>query len=135
MSMRTLKNRHIVAIDDAASVLTFLRVSLEEMGAKFHDAQTAAGGLALCEQVKPDVVVLDLGLPDKEGFNILPQIKRVDGKRSPVVVVLTVRNDLKYKAMAEALGADAYITKPFRMEDLVDVIHAKLGITQPEPAH
>src|SRR5262249_33305002 len=125
------QNKHIVAIDDAASVLTFLRVSLEEMGAEFHDAQTAAGGLALCEQIKPDPVVLDLGLPDKEGFTILPQLKRLDtDTHAPVVVVLTVRNDIKYRAMAEALGADAYVTKPFRMEDLVEVIHDKLGIRQ-----
>jgi len=131
--MHTLRNKHIVAIDDAPSILKFLRVSLEALGADYHEAQTASGGLVLCERIMPDVVVLDLGLPDKEGFTILPQLKRLDKETHlPIVVVLTVRNDLKFKAMAEALGADAYITKPFHMEDLVDVIYNKLGITPPQ---
>src|SRR5882724_2607445 len=70
-----LLNKHIVVIDDTHSILTFLRISLEALGATFHGAATASGGLALCETANPDLIILDLHLPDKEGLNILPRLK------------------------------------------------------------
>lgn len=63
-----LANKHIVAIDDTDSILTLLRISLETEGATFSGAATASGGLAICETKYPDLVILDLGLPDHEGF-------------------------------------------------------------------
>lgn len=117
-----LQSKQIVAIDDTHSILTFLRISLEALGATFHGAATAAGGITLCETVKPDLVVLDLGLPDKEGLNILPRLKRIDKERSLPVVVLTVRKDQDTIAVAAERGADAYVTKPFIMDDLIEVI-------------
>ncbi len=130
---QTLQGKRILAIDDTPAILTFLRVSLETLGAEFHEAQTASYGLALCEELKPDLIVLDLGLPDKEGMNILPRLKRMDKKSaSPIVIVLTVRNEQRYKDMARDLGADAYVTKPFRMENLLELMHEKLGVTLDE---
>jgi DNA-binding response OmpR family regulator len=124
----TLRGKHIVAIDDTHSILTFLRISLEELNATFHGAATASGGLALCEAEKPDLVVLDLGLPDKEGFDILPQLKRIDRERNMPVIVLTVRKELEAKEIAKQLGADAFITKPFIMDELVEVIRTQLKL-------
>ncbi len=125
-----LLNKHIVVIDDTHSILTFLRISLEALGATFHGAATAAGGIALCQTVNPDLVVLDLGLPDKEGLNILPRLKHVVKNRKLPVIVLTVRKEQETKDMARDLGADAYITKPFIMDDLVSVIYDKLGVSR-----
>lgn len=122
-----LKHKRIALIDDTPAILTFLRASLEALGAECHEAQTASGGLAMCTHFKPDLVVLDLGLPDKEGFDILPRLKRMD-KPTPVVIVLTVRSDPKYRKQAMELGADAYMTKPFHMEDLIEVIYDRLGL-------
>lgn len=127
--MHMFDNVRIVAIDDTPAILTFLRVSLEALGATVHEAMTAAGGLALCQGVHPDVVVLDLGLPDNDGLNILPRIKQANSGAAdtmPVVVVLTVRNEQMYRDKATQEGADAYLTKPFRLEQLVDVIQDKL---------
>ncbi len=124
----SLTNRHIVAIDDTYSVLTVLRISLEAMGARFDGAATASGGMALCEAMRPDLVILDLGLPDHEGFNILPRLKRIHKSKPMPVLVLTVRNEQESRALARKLGADAYMTKPFVVEELVDVIHAMLHI-------
>lgn len=125
--MTQLKDKHIVAIDDTHSILTFLRISLEAMGARFSGAATASGGMALCEDAHPDLVILDLGLPDHEGFEILPRLKRLkeNGKGLPVVV-LTVRKEQESRDKAAELGADAYLTKPFIMDDLLDVIRDKL---------
>lgn len=126
-----LINKHIVAIDDSLSILNFLRISLEAHGARFHGAATAAGGLAICESDKPDLIVLDLGLPDKEGFDILPRLKRIDKEGNIPVIVLTVRNQQEDRDMAKQLGASAYITKPFVMSDLLEVILEKLHIPSP----
>ena len=123
-----LTNKHIVAIDDTDSILTLLRISLEIEGATFSGAATASGGLAICETKCPDLVILDLGLPDHEGFDILLRLKRLKKDKELPVVVLTARIDSESVKQAEVLGADAYITKPFNVENLINLIHEKLGI-------
>ena len=121
-----LRYRQIVVIDDTHSIRAFLRISLEAQGATLHEAATAAYGLALCEQVNPDVVLLDLGLPDNEGINLLPRLKRLAKSKSLPVIVITVRKEPKFKEMAMELGADAYLTKPFAIEHLIEVIENSL---------
>lgn len=123
----SLSGKHIVAIDDTHSILTFLRISLEALGARFTGAATAAGGLALCESQKPDLVVLDLGLPDKEGLDILPQLKRIDRSRKLPVIILTVRKEAQSRELAIERGVDAYLTKPFIMDELLGIIQKLLG--------
>jgi DNA-binding response OmpR family regulator len=125
-------NKHIVVIDDTDAILSFLRISLEAMGARFSGAATASGGLALCESEKPDLVVLDLGLPDKEGLDILPRLRRIDKESQIPVIVLTVRNQKEDRDMAKRLGASAYITKPFVMSELIDEIRAQLHLDAPQ---
>lgn len=120
-------NKHILAIDDTASIRTFLRISLQAQGASFHEAATAAQGLSMCREKHPDLVVLDLGLPDKDGLEILPEIKtQLNGHKPPPVVILSVRKEQRIKDRALELGADAYITKPFMMEDLLEIISEHL---------
>jgi two-component system, OmpR family, KDP operon response regulator KdpE len=126
-----LMNKHIVAIDDTQSILNFLRISLEALGARFHGAATASGGLAHCETDKPDLIVLDLGLPDKEGFDILPRLKRLDKNGDIPVIILTIRNQAEDRDRAAALGASAYITKPFVMGELIETIHRLLHLNAP----
>lgn len=119
----------ILAIDDARSIRTFLRISLESQGVDFHEAGTAHDGLAICRKIKPDLVVLDLGLPDDDGLTILPEIKQMDGPQSgcpPRVIVLTVRKENEMKERARELGADAYITKPFLVDELMEAIASHL---------
>lgn len=120
-----LDGKIILAIDDARSIRTFLRISLESQGVEFHEAGTAREGLALCREVKPDLVVLDLGLPDVDGLTILPEIKAQEGS-VPRVVVLTVRKENEMKERARDLGADDYVTKPFMVDELMEVIEAHL---------
>ncbi|MDE3060341.1 MAG: response regulator [Pseudomonadota bacterium] len=120
--MTSLTSKRIIAIDDTHSILTFLRISLEALGVEFHGAATAAGGIALCETAQPDLVVLDLGLPDQEGLNILPRLKRLYKDRNLPVIVLTVRKEQESLEAASKLGANAYVTKPFIMDDLIEVI-------------
>jgi DNA-binding response OmpR family regulator len=119
-----LSGRKIVAIDDTKSILTFLRVSLEDEGADFFAASTAAEGLRLCERVVPDLVVLDLGLPDEDGLDVLPKIKALFPGYAPKVIVLSVRKDNQTIAQARASGANDYLSKPFMVEDLLERVEA-----------
>jgi len=122
-----LVNKHILAIDDTASIRTFLRISLKAQGAAFHEAGTASEGMQMCEQIRPDVVVLDLGLPDRDGLDFLPELKQCTKNGvEPIVVILSVRKEQHTKNQAFALGADAYVTKPFLMEELIEVIEQNI---------
>lgn len=122
----TLVGKHIVAIDDTQSIRTFLRVSLEDEGAHFHEAATAKEGFELCQKVKPHLIVLDLGLPDMDGLDLLPKLKETIEDGFPRIIVLTVRKGRKTIEEANSKGADGYLTKPFMVEDLLDVIDEKL---------
>lgn len=118
-----LTGKKILAIDDALSIRTFLRISLESQNVEFHEAGDGTTGLALVKKIQPDLVVLDLGLPDVDGLDILPIIKNPeDGRPAPRVIVLTVRKENETKDKARELGADAYITKPFLVDELMEAI-------------
>ena len=122
-----LVNKTILAIDDTVSIRTFLRISLTAQGAKFHEAGTAIEGIQMCEQVRPDVIILDLGLPDRDGLDILPELKKcAKNGIEPIIVIPSVRKEQHIKNQAFALGAEAYVTKPFLMEELIEVIEQNI---------
>lgn len=122
--------KQILVIDDTASIRTFLRISLQAHGAVFHEAASAAEGLAIFAKVKPDLIVLDISLPDKGGLEILADLKAdTEGGSSPKIVILSVNKEQSTKDKAFFLGADAYLTKPFLMEELVELLEQKLGIS------
>ncbi|MGE3769792.1 MAG: response regulator [Bdellovibrionales bacterium] len=125
--MINLNNKSILAIDDAAAIRTFLRISLQAQGANFYEAANADDGLKLAGRLKPDLIVLDLGLPDRDGLDILPSLKEPDSDgKSPAVIILSVRKEQQTKDRARELGADGYLSKPFLMDDLLDIIQAKV---------
>jgi len=121
----TGKPKKILSIDDTPSIRLILRIFLQARGFEFYEAGTAEDGLQLCNDVKPDLVILDLGLPDRDGLNILPNIKGVALTPSKVLI-LSMRKELGTKEQAFILGADAYATKPFLMEDIIEVIERQL---------
>ncbi len=124
-----LKNKKILVIDDTDSIRTFLRIALEAQGATLYEASNAAEGIELCNSMQPDLVVLDLGLPDRDGLDILPELKSADdNKHIPVVVILSVRKDHSTVNKANLLGVDGYISKPFMMDELLDIIDTKLRV-------
>lgn len=117
------KERDILVIDDSPGIRTFLNVSFGGAGARIHEAPNADTGLRLFETVKPDVVILDLGLPDKDGLDILPELCTANGGKQAPVIVLTVRSDTYTRTQAMERGASGYVTKPFMMEELYECLH------------
>lgn len=124
--MAGLDGKTILAIDDTQAIRTFLKISLMDLGVNFLEAATANEGLSLCQQEKPDLVVLDLGLPDRDGLDVLPEIK-ASPEKAPAVIVLTVRSDRRTRDIAMERGASAYLTKPFEMDDLIETIDDTLN--------
>lgn len=113
----------ILVVDDEPPILRFLRTSLSAVGHRVVTAETAAGALALVTAEKPDVVILDLGLPDLSGFDVITAIRR----QSPVpIIVLSARADERAKVEALDLGADDYVAKPFSISELMARIRAAL---------
>ena len=113
----------VLIVDDEPPIVRFLRASLGAVGHRVVIAEDAAGALAMVSAEKPDVVILDLGLPDRSGFDVITEIRR----HSPVpIIVLSARSDERSKVQALDLGADDYIGKPFGMAELMARIRAAL---------
>src|ERR1700728_3558240 len=92
----------VLVVDDEPPILRFLRTSLTAAGHRVATAGDAAGALAALEAEKPDVVILDLGLPDRSGFDVIVTVR----KRSKVpIIVLSARSNERSKVQALDLGA------------------------------
>ena len=115
-------------IDDEVQIRRLLRLVLEGENYKVHEAETGQLGLMEIATHKPDVVLLDLGLPDLEGLQVL---KRLREWSEVPVIVLTVRDDVEEKVAALDGGADDYITKPFSTPELLARLRAAQRKTRP----
>ena len=108
--------QRIVVIDDEASIRKLLRTSLELAGYDVKEAASGANGIQKIIEERPDIVVLDLGLPDMEGIEVLKKLR--EWSKVPVIV-LTVRDSDADKVQALDSGADDYLTKPFSIPELM----------------
>lgn len=105
-----------VVIEDEAPIRRFLRAGIAPDEAKWHEAETGAEGMRLVAQKNPDVVLLDLGLPDGDGQEVLRSLR--EWTEVPIIV-LTARGQEKDKLLALDAGADDYVTKPFSVAELM----------------
>jgi two-component system, OmpR family, KDP operon response regulator KdpE len=108
------KNR-ILIIDDEAQIRKLLRISFESQNYAVEESSSGAEGLKLLPMVQPDAVILDLGLPDMDGMEVLKNIR--NWSEVPVVI-LSVRNDEQSIVNALDNGANDYMTKPFNVSEL-----------------
>jgi two-component system KDP operon response regulator KdpE len=118
-----------LVVDDEPPIVTALRASLEARGYDVLSAGTGKDGLRMLSSAEPDIVILDLGLPDMEGAEVL---RRLRAFSEVPVVILTVREEQAEKVVALEAGADDYVTKPFAMEELMARLRAVLRRAGPE---
>lgn len=122
--MNTQNNgRTILVIDDEKNIRRFLRVALEAEGYKFFEAINVQEGLAQAAQHRPDVTLLDLGLPNEDGMEFLRRYR--DWSLQPVIVI-TAQDSDKHKVELLDAGADDYLTKPFSAPELLARIRVSL---------
>jgi len=120
-----------LVIDDEPQIRRLLRITLEGNGYRVTDAATGKDGMLQAAQYRPDVILLDLGLPDMEGLEVLKRLR--EWTRLPVLV-LTVRDREADKIAALDAGADDYVTKPFSTGELLARLRAALRHSQPQGA-
>ena len=114
----------LLVVDDEPSFRRLLRTSLSAQGYRVLEAGTGQGAMDSLGRDAPEVVLLDLGLPDMDGLEVIRRV-RGSGARTPIIV-LSSRGDERGKVQALDLGADDYVTKPFGMGELVARIRTAL---------
>lgn len=124
------KSRILVVEDDPA-ISSLIRTTLETQEYQFHTAQSGSGGLMEAVSYNPDVVILDLGLPDMDGVDI---IKKIRGWSSMPIIVVSARTEDQDKVDALDAGADDYLTKPFSIDEFLARIRVALRRSYSEKA-
>jgi two-component system KDP operon response regulator KdpE len=116
----------VLVVDDEQAIRRFLRISLNAHGHEVFEAATGREALAAAATHRPDVIVLDLGLPDMDGLEVTTSLR--EWTRTPIIV-LSVRDQEETKVAALDGGADDYLTKPFGVQELLARIRAAMRRT------
>ena len=119
----------VLVVDDEPQIRRALRTSLEAHGYDVATVGTGDEGVVAAAEAQPDLVLLDLGLPDMDGTEV---IRRIRGFSDVPVIVLSVRELMTDKVAALDAGADDYVTKPFGMEELLARARAALRRAGPD---
>jgi two-component system KDP operon response regulator KdpE len=119
----------ILLIEDEAHIRSFLRISLEAHGYKVLEARTGEDGLLLAGQHQPQLVIVDLGLPDMDGKDVIERLR--EWSELPILV-LSVRGDEKEKVGALDTGANDYVTKPAAISELMARVRVLLRTREPD---
>ncbi|MBF0567777.1 response regulator [Candidatus Magnetominusculus dajiuhuensis] len=111
-----MENGLILLIEDEAQMLRFLRITIKGHGYGLIEAETAKDGLMQAAMRNPDVILLDLGLPDMDGIDVIKQLR---GWNEASIIVISAREQEEDKIRALDTGADDYLTKPFSAGELL----------------
>jgi CheY-like chemotaxis protein len=121
-----VKNKVVLVIDDVKSVLQLIRAALIDHPVDVLTAIDGGSGLALALELTPDLVLLDLALPVMDGWEILAALRADPATQHVPVVIVTAHGDSDTAARARDLGANGFISKPFRPAELRRVIEGYL---------
>ncbi len=113
----------VLVVDDELQIRRFLRIALEANGYRVYETATGREAIQEAARTRPDLVILDLGLPDMDGLEVL---RRLREWTSTPAIILSVRDADRDKVAALDAGADDYLTKPFSLEELL----ARLRVAQ-----
>jgi two-component system KDP operon response regulator KdpE len=120
----------VLVVDDDPALVRALSINLRARGYEVHAAGTGAGALRLAAAHPPDAVVLDLGLPDMDGREVIAGLR---GWTDVPIVVLSAREQSRQKVAALDAGADDYVVKPFGMDELLARLRAAIRRGSPAP--
>jgi DNA-binding response OmpR family regulator len=116
----------ILIVDDEADLVSVLRIGLEIAGFEVIDAVDGEEGLRRARSDRPDLMVLDLMLPKLDGYKVCRALKFDERYKQMPIFILSARSGENDRRLALDLGADAFISKPYDMGDLVSRIRARL---------
>lgn len=120
--------KKILIADDEANIRELVRVSLEDEGFELYEAADGKEALELARTLRPDLVILDLMMPDKWGYTVCEELKQGRDTRQILVLFLTARSSAQAKKMGQLKGGDAYLVKPFQPQELKQKVKELMGI-------
>lgn len=112
----------ILIVDDDPDMVELLRIALTEAGYSTCTASTGTEALAAAERSSPDLVVLDLLLPEMNGFNVCEKLRRNPATASVPIIMITVLPGQFPRLVGVEAGANAYVNKPFQTQELVSCV-------------
>ena len=113
----------VLVVDDEPQVVWMLQFSLEAEGYETFAARDGVTALAEVREHHPSLMLLDIMMPVMDGWTVLEQLQTIPLAERPRVVVVSARASLRDRAKAMELGADAFVAKPFSVDDLLEVLH------------
>ncbi|MBX3439931.1 MAG: response regulator, partial [Planctomycetaceae bacterium] len=121
-----MSNHTILIIEDESSILEILSYNLEKQGFEVHTAADGQTGLNRARAILPDLVVLDLMIPVIDGMEVCRQLRSDPRTQKARIVMLTAKGEESDEVLGFNMGADDYVTKPFRMKPLIERIKSQL---------
>ena len=121
MMMGTKTTSQILVVDDEPQVVWMLQFSLEAEGYQTLSARDGRAALDEVREHHPSVVLLDIMMPVMDGWAFLEELQALPAEERPRVIVVSARSSLRDRAKAAELGADAFVAKPFNVDDLLVV--------------
>ena len=121
--MGTKTTSQILVVDDEPQVVWMLQFSLEAEGYQTLSARDGRAALDEVREHHPSVVLLDIMMPVMDGWAFLEELQALPAEERPRVIVVSARSSLRDRAKAAELGADAFVAKPFNVDDLLVVLH------------
>jgi Response regulators consisting of a CheY-like receiver domain and a winged-helix DNA-binding domain len=113
----------VLVVDDEPQVVWVLQFSLESEGYETYTARDGIEALAQISAHHPELMVLDVMMPKMDGWTVLEELMKLPREERPRIVMVTALASLRDRARAAELGADAYVPKPFDVDELLDVLH------------
>ena len=126
-----LIHQHILVVEDDEGIARLLKRYLESVGFAVHNSLTGTTALRYAAEHKPDLVILDLRLPDVHGYEVCKELRRLYESWAVPIMMLTSLDAPTDRLRGFAYGADAYVTKPFEPPELLSTISLLLGKTEP----
>lgn len=123
MGATTATATGVLVVDDEPQVLWMLRFSLEAEGFVTFAARDGRTALAEIREHRPSVVLLDVMMPVMDGWSVLEELRGLPEAERPRVVVVSARSSVRDREKAVELGADAFVAKPFNVDDLLQLVH------------
>ena len=123
----------ILVIDDDKAINELIKINLEIMGYTVISALDGIKGFALCKQELPDLVILDVMMPEVDGFTVAQRIRQCPEISETPIIMLTALSQLNNKVNGFNIGVDDYLTKPFEIDELIVRVRALLKRTKQIP--
>ncbi len=112
----------VLVVEDFEDTRAVMRLELEQRGFRVIEATDGKQGVELAARERPDIIIMDIGLPLMDGIEATRRIRGDNSLRDVLIVALTAHHETEYRAQALAAGCDAYLTKPVDFDWLIDLL-------------